>query len=101
MSYRRPVLLSIAAGVLGLIVNLFPIATFTGVLFYFGEALCLSAGILFGPVFAVLAAMVASLATSGGWHHLRVVLLFAAEGLAVSWAVRRHGIQPVLAGFVF
>ena len=101
MQQRTRVLLTTGAGVLGLLINLFPVPIFTGVTFHFGGALYLSAGILFGPAYGLLAGIIASLTLIPAWNQLYVVLLAAIEAVVVSWAVRRHSIQPVVADFIF
>ena len=100
MAYRKPLLLSIAAGLLALILNLFPVPIFTGVLFYFGGALSLAAGILIGPGYGFLAAIIGNIPVLPDWRHPFALLVFGLEALIVSWAVRRHSIRTVTADFV-
>jgi len=100
VSYRRPILFSVAAGLIGLVINLFPVPIFTSVFFYFGGVLYLSAGILLGPAYGFLAALIASLAVVPDWTRLYVILPFGIEALIVAWAVRRHSVSAVAADFV-
>src|ERR1051326_139994 len=99
MVYRKPVLLGVAAGFLGLVVNLFPVPIFTGGMFYFGGVAYLCAGIVLGPVYGVIAAAIASAPLVQDWMHPWAFLMFMLEALIVSWAVRRHSIGIVAADF--
>jgi signal transduction histidine kinase/ActR/RegA family two-component response regulator len=101
MTYRKPVLLGLGWGIAGLIVNLFPVPIFTGVLFYFGGTLYLCAGILLGPLAGFLAALIASIPLIPQISHAYYLLVFASEALVVAWAVRRHRVPAVAADFGF
>jgi hypothetical protein len=98
MRRSNPILWSIAAGTVGAVINLFPVPLFSGVLLHLGGALYLSAGILLGPVYGLVAAILTL--TLSTWSPLWAVAVFGLEGLVVPWAVRRHSIRPVFADFV-
>src|SRR5262245_36484123 len=100
MSYRRPVLFSVAAGIAGFLLNLYPVPIFTGVPFSFGNALYLCTGILLGPLYGLLTALIANVPIMT--FSAPLLLLFCSvESVTVAWAVRRHSIPAVAATFVF
>jgi signal transduction histidine kinase/ActR/RegA family two-component response regulator len=68
-------------------------------MFPFGGALSLYAGLLFGPAYGLLAALITVLPPDA--NSVPGSLLFALETVAVVWAFKRHSIQPVVADFVF
>src|SRR5207244_5114502 len=98
---RKRILLSVAAGILAILVNQFPVPVFTGALFRFGSALYLSAGILFGARYGLLAGGIVGLSGIVTWKQIWFILLFPVEGFVVPWATRRHSIPPVVATFIF
>ena len=101
MSLHRRLLLSIGAGLAAFLINLFPVPVFTGVMFYFGGALYVCAGIVLGPIYGVLAAVISNIPLNASWTQISLLFLFPVEAAVVAWAVRRHSIQPVVADFVF
>src|SRR6266536_3258359 len=84
MARRKAAFLSIGAGVLGFLINLFPVPIFTSVFFYFGGALYLCAGILLGPYYGFITALIADLPLLPDWRHPYVLVVFGIEALVVS-----------------
>src|SRR6185436_19934924 len=101
MSRQERLLVSLGAGILGLLLNLFPVFVFSGVTFHFGGALSLYAGLLFGPALGLLTAIITNLPLLSTGNHQPDVLLSIAETMVVAWTFRRHSIQPLIADFVF
>jgi signal transduction histidine kinase/CheY-like chemotaxis protein len=100
MAYRKPALLSIGAGLAGLVINLFPVPIFTSVLFYFGGALYLAVGILLGPGYGLLTALIANVPLLPDWSHPQALVLFGIEAAIVGWAVRKHSVPALAVDFV-
>src|SRR5262249_43077435 len=98
---RKRILLSIAAGTIGLLVSQFPVPIFTGATFRLGGALYLATGILLGPLYGLLAGLIVALGPLAAQTQIWPIVFIAVEALVVPWAHRRHSIPPVAASFVF
>src|SRR5688572_14309804 len=101
MRHPKRLLISIGVGILGAIINLFPVPVFTGVPFYFAGPLSLSVGVLFGPWYGLIASLLAAAPPLNARADSQIILLCAFEALVVSWAVRRHSIRLLAAAFIF
>jgi hypothetical protein len=101
MSTSRRLLITLVAGLLGAILNLFPVPVFTGAPFYVSGPLYLCVSVLFGPWYGLVAAALATAPSMVVRADFLFILLCALEALTVSWAVRKHSVRLIAAVFVF
>ncbi len=87
---RRVVLLSVAAGALGFLLNSWSVPLFTGVSLIFGGIFPLAVALLYGPYWGALAAALAASRTLTLWGHPYAIPGFVLEAAAVGFLVRRR-----------
>ncbi|WP_232772054.1 diguanylate cyclase [Shewanella sp. Actino-trap-3] len=93
---QQHLLLSIILGVVGLLINCFPIQFFANVQFVLGNTMTVIAAVLLGPWYAFVTAMMASTGLMLVWDSPHVYLFFGLEALFLGYA-RRHDIYALYA----
>ncbi|MBA4157251.1 MAG: GAF domain-containing protein [Gemmatimonadetes bacterium] len=88
-------------GVLGLLLNAYPIALTPGIDWLFGSVAYLLAAIALGPGPGVLAAAIASSRTIWLWDHPWAWLIFSLEALVVGYLFTRGNRRPLTADALF
>ena len=86
----RIVLLSLAAGGLGFLLNSWSIPLFTGVSLIFGGIFPLAVALLYGPYWGALAAFLAACRTFTLWGNPYAIPALVLEAAAVGFLVRRR-----------
>jgi signal transduction histidine kinase/CheY-like chemotaxis protein len=99
-SMNKKLLISILAGVLGYLVNHFPLPVFGRVEIVFGGVCYLFIAICYGPVYGLLAALIAATKPVELWGNPYVLTYMGMEGLAVGYLVRKRW-QPLLADLLY
>jgi signal transduction histidine kinase/CheY-like chemotaxis protein len=92
----KKILISLLAGVLGYLVNCFPMPVFGRVEIVFGGVFYLIIAICYGPVFGLIAALMAATKTIDLWGQPYALIFMGFEALTVGWLVRRRW-QPFFA----
>jgi signal transduction histidine kinase len=87
-------------GVAGLLVNLAPVQLSPGVDLLFGGIPAILAAAALGPWQGLAASAIAASRTIGLWGHPYAWVIFALEGLAIGWMVRR-GRRPLAASAIY
>jgi two-component system, sensor histidine kinase len=93
---RRQLLISLAAGAGGFLLNLLTFDIFGGAKISFGDVLPLVVAIHFGPVYAVLSSLLAEIPCAIRIHHSYVLLTHVLEVIVVAWCARRR-MLPIMA----
>ncbi len=93
---RRRLLISLAAGAGGCLLNLFPVDIFGGAKMTFGNVLALAVAINFGPAYGLLTSVLAEIPCAIQAHQGYVILTHALEAIVVGWCVRRRMIPIVV-----
>ena len=86
---QQHLLFSIILGVVGLLINCYPIQFFANVQFVLGNTVTVIAAVLLGPWYAFLTAMMASTGLMLIWDSPHVYLFFGLEALFLGYARRR------------
>ncbi|GGQ21329.1 diguanylate cyclase [Shewanella litoralis] len=86
---QQHLLFSIALGVVGLLINYYPIQFFANVQFVLGNTVTVIAAVLLGPWYAFVTAMLASTGLMINWDSPHVYLFFGLEALFLGYARRR------------
>jgi len=86
---QQHLLYSIILGVIGLLLNFYPIQFFANVQFVLGNTMTVIAAVLLGPWYAFLTAMMASTGLMLIWDSPHVYLIFGLEALFLGYARRR------------
>ncbi|MGX9462135.1 diguanylate cyclase [Shewanella sp. A14] len=86
---QQHLLFSILLGVVGLLINFYPIPFFANVQFVLGNTVTVIAAVLLGPWYAFLTAMMASTGLMLLWDSPHVYLFFGLEALFLGYARRR------------
>ena len=97
---NRSLAVTLAFGLVGILVNLFHPTIFTGATLLFGGAFYLMAALLYGPWYGVMAALITALPSVLLWGHPEAACIVAAEALTVGWLARRR-VQSMLADLIF
>jgi signal transduction histidine kinase/CheY-like chemotaxis protein len=92
----KKILISLIAGALGYLVNCFPMPVFGRVEIVFGGVFYLIIAICYGPVFGLIAALMAATKTIDLWGSPYALIFMGFEALTVGWLVRRRW-QPFFA----
>jgi signal transduction histidine kinase/CheY-like chemotaxis protein len=99
-SVNKKLLISILAGALGYLANYFPLPVFGRVEIVFGGVCYLLIAICYGPVYGLLAALLAATKPVELWGNPYVFLYMGLEGLFVGQLVRKRW-QPLLADLTY
>ncbi|MGI2171308.1 diguanylate cyclase [Shewanella sp. MF05960] len=86
---QQHLLFSIALGIVGLLINCYPIQFFANVQFVLGNTVTVIAAVLLGPWYAFVTAMLASTGLMMIWDSPHVYLFFGLEALFLGYARRR------------
>uniref|UniRef100_UPI0040470E6C hypothetical protein n=1 Tax=Shewanella sp. TaxID=50422 RepID=UPI0040470E6C len=86
---KQHLLFSIILGIVGLLINCYPIQFFANVQFVLGNTATVIAAVLMGPWYALLTAMFASTGLMINWDSPHVYLFFGLEALFLGFARRR------------
>jgi signal transduction histidine kinase/CheY-like chemotaxis protein len=97
---NKKVLISLLAGVLGYLLNSFPMPVYGRVVIVFGGILYLIIAICYGPVYGLLAALIAASKTIELWGQPYGLVFMGLEAFAVGWLVRRRW-QPFFAELLY
>jgi signal transduction histidine kinase/DNA-binding response OmpR family regulator len=93
---NKKILISLLAGVLGYLVNCFPMPVFGRVEIVFGGICYLIIAICYGPVYGLLAAAIAASKTIDLWGQPYALIIMSLEAFMVGWLVRKRW-QPFFA----
>ena len=97
---HRRLLATLAAGLGGLLLNCFTVDVFGGSRMSFGGILSLAVALQLGPVYGVLASVIAEIPTVFRLHDGYSVLTHALEALVIGWSSRRR-IVPMVADALY
>jgi signal transduction histidine kinase/DNA-binding response OmpR family regulator len=97
---NQKLLISLIAGVLGYLVNCFPVTVFGRVQIVFGGVCYLLVAICYGPVYGLIAALMAAAKPVELWGQPYPPIFMGLEALAVGWLLRKRW-QPFLADLVY
>jgi signal transduction histidine kinase/CheY-like chemotaxis protein len=97
---NRSFAVTLAFGLLGLLVNLPRLTIFTGATLLFGGAFYLMAALLFGPWYGAIAALITALPSVLLWGHPETACIVVAEALTVGWLARRR-VHSTLADLIY
>ena len=97
---RRRLSASLAAGACGLVVNCFTFDVFGGARMSLGGVFSLAAALQLGPVYGLLASLLAEIPTIFRTHLPYTLMVHALEAFAIGWCARRR-IMPLLASTAF
>ena len=87
---ERGLVVSLAFGVLGLLVNLPGLSIFTGATVLLGGVFYLGAALLYGPIYGAIAAAITAIPSMLLWGHPETVFILVLEALTVGWLARRR-----------
>jgi PAS domain S-box-containing protein len=96
----KRVILCVAAGVLGFVVNGFTVPVFNDVTLIFGGIFYLLIALVYGPIAGLATSLIASSRTFFLWGHPYGLITFGLEGLVVGWLVRRR-MLPLFADLLY
>src|ERR1700722_18043171 len=94
---NRSFMVTLAFGLLGILVNLPHLTIFTGAALLFGGAFYLMAALLYGPWHGAVAALLTALPSILLWGHPEAAYIVVAEALTVGWLARRGMGSPLAA----
>ena len=97
---NRSFMVTLAFGLLGILVNLPHLTIFTGAALLFGGAFYLMAALLYGPWHGAVAALITALPSILLWGHPEAAYIVVAEALTVGWLARRR-MPSMLADLIF
>jgi len=97
---NRSFTVTLAFGLLGILVNLPHLTIFTGAALLFGGAFYLMAALLYGPWHGAVAALLTALPSILLWGHPEAAYIVVAEALTVGWLARRR-MPSMLADLIF
>ena len=100
LKLNRSLVVTLAFGVLGMLVNLPRLTIFTGAALWFGGIFHLMAALLFGPMYGAIAALLTVIPCAVLWGHPETACIVVAEAVTVGWLARRR-MHPTLADLVF
>src|SRR5438552_3121813 len=99
-SINKKLLISILAGLVGYLVNYFPLPVFGRVEIVFGGICYLLIAICYGPVYGLLAALIAATKPVELWGNPYVFIYMGLEGMVVGWLVGKRWL-PLLADLIY
>jgi two-component system, sensor histidine kinase len=97
---NRRIVVTLAFGLLGILVNLPQISIFTGASLLFGGVFYLAIALTYGPTYGAVAALISGLPSILIWRHPEAGFLLVAEALTVGWLARRH-LYPAVAELLY
>jgi signal transduction histidine kinase/DNA-binding NarL/FixJ family response regulator len=97
----RKLIITVLAGLLGLLVNQFDLTIYSTITMIFGSVFYLLIAIVYGPVYGLLSALIAVSETLRLWGHPYALLYFGLEAVAVGWLTRRWRMLPALASALY
>ncbi|MGS0683122.1 sensor domain-containing diguanylate cyclase [Shewanella sp. 125m-7] len=97
---KNKFLLASTLGLIGLVINLYPIHLFANIQLIFGNVSYVVTAILLGPWYALYTAMITVSGLMIAWDSPHVYLLFGVEALCLGFA-RRKDIYALYASFCF
>ncbi|ABZ77072.1 diguanylate cyclase [Shewanella halifaxensis HAW-EB4] len=97
---KNKLLLASVLGLIGLLVNLYPIHLFANIQLILGNVSYVIVAILFGPWYALYTALITVTGLMIAWDSAHVYLLFGVEALCLGFA-RRRDIYALYASFGF
>ena len=100
LKLNRSLVVTLAFGVLGMLVNLPRLTIFTGAALWFGGIFHLMAALLFGPMYGAIAALLTVIPCALLWGRPETACIVVAEAVTVGWLARRR-MHPTLAELVF
>jgi signal transduction histidine kinase/CheY-like chemotaxis protein len=86
----RSLAVTLALGILGLLVNLPRVTIFADATLLLGGVFYVSATLLYGPMYGALAALITVLPDLVLWHHPETAAVMLLEAPVVGWLVRRR-----------
>ena len=95
-SVRRKVVMSLATGFIGLLVNRLPLQIFDGATVWFGGILSIAVALLAGPQYGAIAASIAELGAPNQGPGIGGHLIHICEPIVVGWLAKRRWL-PILA----
>ena len=97
---KNKLLFATVIGLIGLVVNLYPIHLFANIQLVLGNVAYVISAILLGPWYALYTALIAVSGLMLAWDSLHVYILFGVEAIVLGFA-RRRDIYALYASFGF
>jgi len=97
---NRSLVVTLAFGLLGILINLLHLTIFTGAPLLFGGAFYLMAALLYGPWFGAIAALITAVPSVLLWGHPEAACIAVAEALTVGWLVKRR-VRSMVADLIY
>ena len=97
---QQKLLLASALGLLGLVVNLYPLPLFANIQLILGNASFVASAVLFGPWYGLYTAIIAVSGLFIAWGSPHVYLLFSLEALFLGLA-HRKGVYSLYSSMIF
>jgi len=97
---NRRLAVTLAFGLLGILVNLPQFTIFTGAPLFFGGVFYLGIALMYGPMYGGLAALISALPPMLVWGHPETGCILVAEALMVGWLARRR-FHPAAADLLY
>jgi signal transduction histidine kinase/ActR/RegA family two-component response regulator len=96
----KQVLISVAAGLAGYLVNCFPLMVFGPVRMIFGGVFSIAVSLVLGPWYGLASALIAYSQTVPSWGHGFALLDYGLEAVVVGLLYRRR-VMPILADLAY
>src|SRR5579862_711253 len=96
----RRLAVTVAFGLLGVLVNLPQITIFNGAKLLFGGVFYLAIAMMYGPIYGAATALITALPSMVFWGHPEIGFIVVAEALTVGWLARRR-VHPALADLIY
>src|ERR1700728_1271192 len=100
LKLNRSLAVTLAFGLLGLLVNLPQFTIFTGARLLFGGVFYLAIALMYGPMYGAVAALISALPAMLVWGQPETACILVAEALPVGWLARRR-FHPAVADLIY
>jgi signal transduction histidine kinase len=100
LKLNRSFAVTLAFGLLGILVNLPQITIFNGTSLLFGGVFYLGVALMYGPMYGGVAALISALPSIVLWGHPETGCILVAEALTVGWLARRR-FHPAMADLIY
>jgi signal transduction histidine kinase/CheY-like chemotaxis protein len=100
LKLNRSFAVTLAFGLLGILVNLPQFTIFTGARLLFGGVFYLAAALMYGPMYGAVAALISALPSMVLWGQPETACILVAEALTVGWLARRR-FHPAVADLIY
>ena len=97
---NRKLAVTLAFGLLGILINLPRFTIFTGANLLFGGVFSLAIALMYGPLYGGLTALISTLPSILMWGHPETGCILVAEAITVGWLARRR-FHPAMADLIY